>query len=106
MQRRPEAERSFECATASGKQDIPGIALARRSAALHPGDGTMRNLELRMLRATRELLDRPPIAIPRRKIRLSKARVLTQYRVHETDAFNQIGPVDGGNRAHTGNDVA
>ena len=54
----------------------------------------------------RELFDGVAIAIARRKIHLREVAVGAQRRIDETDALEELRPIDGGHQAHAGDRVS
>ena len=61
---------------------------------------------LRAVRTARQLLDGAAVEIARREIHLGKAAAGGKYVVDEADALEQFRPIDVGDQAHTGDDVA
>ncbi len=65
----------------------------------------MRHLDLRPTRTPREHLDPGPVLVPGREIHGGESGNGAQDFVHEADALEEPGPVDGGYPSHAGDDV-
>ncbi len=59
-----------------------------------------------MSRAARQLFDRVPVAIPRREVHGGEVAVGAERRIDETDALEELRPIDGGHEAHAGDYIA
>ena len=115
-QRDAESQLPLEVPASARDQEVAGILLAARVLlavvarqallALGRPDRAPGHLELRVLRASRELLDRVAIAIARRKIHVREVAALAERRIDETDALEELRPIDGGHQAHAGDRVA
>ena len=110
-QRRPEADRPFECRASPGKEVIPRIALAAFPGSLVRGplrcqDGAVRDVEFRELGAAGQLLNDGAVEVPRREIHVRKTGAGCKYFIDEADALEQLRPIDVGNQTHACNDVA
>jgi len=64
------------------------------------------NVELCAVGAARQFLDGTAIKIARRKIHVAKRATGRQHVVHQTDALEQLRPINVRNHAHAGDDVA
>ena len=96
----------FERPATACDQQVARIALARRVATARGPHRAARNLDLCVFRATCEFLNRLPVAVARREVHLPEAGVRPQDRIDEADAFEQVCPVDGGDRTHARDHVA
>ena len=111
-QRRPEADRNLECAATAGDQVIAGICAAIRLGAhestcrLRRPNGGAGDVEFRAVRTARQFLDGAAIEIARREIHVAKRAAAGERFVHQADALEHLGPIDVGNHAHAGDDVA
>ena len=65
-----------------------------------------RHLDLRSPRTPGEQLDLGSVLVPRRKIEGREPGSGAEDLVHQTDALEELGPVDGGHPTHAGDDVA
>ena len=116
VQWRAESERGLEAPASGGDQVVTGIllaleclvcgALAARARLARGLNRAARDLELRPLGAARELLDREAVAIAGRKVHLREVTLGAQRVVDETDALEQLGPVDRGDQAQARDRVA
>ena len=99
--RRPPAIRWNPGSASRGSWRISGSGRtpARRQ------NGTC-NLQLRQLRAARQLLYRGAIRIPRREVQVGEVAAAAQRIVHQAYALEHLGPVDFGDEPHAGDDVA
>ena len=95
------------------EQIIAGIAPAiagrvrlRTRAVLRCHDGTARDVDLRVVRTPRQLLDGAAIEIARREIHVRKSAAGGKHVVDEADSLEQLRPIDVGDQAHAGDDVA
>jgi hypothetical protein len=70
------------------------------------GDHLPRHLELGSAGAARELLDGVTVAVAGREVHGAEVTVGSQRLVDEADAFEELGPVEGGHRPHAGDHVA
>ena len=69
-------------------------------------DGAVRDLDLGAIRAARQFLDGAAIEIARREIHLGKSARSGEHVVDKADALEQLSPIDVGDHAHAGDDVA
>ena len=111
--RRPEADGRLECAASAGEKVVAGISAAicldadRRACRLFCClDGGAGDVEFRAVGAPRQFLDGAAIEIARREIHVAKRAAGGEHFVHQADALEQLGPIDVGNHAHAGDDVA
>ena len=87
---------------ASGRR----VGRPRRRGPLRMGDHLPRHLELGSAGASRELLDGVTVAVAGREVQGAEVAVGSQRLVDEADAFEELGPVEGGHRPHAGDHVA
>ena len=73
---------------------------------LRSQDGATRDLDLGAIRAARQFLDGAAIEIARREIHLGKGARSGEHVVNNANALEQLSPIDVGDHAHTGDDVA
>src|ERR1039457_2561171 len=73
---------------------------------LNAAHDTFCNFNFRVFRSTREILDGVAVVISCRKIHVGKVGVIAENFVYKADAFKEYLPVECGNQAHAGNDVA
>ena len=105
-QRRPEPEPSLEGTASPRDEVIAGKALAPRAPEPATCIARSRDLQLRVPRTSRQLLDRVAATVARREVRLRVIRVCAQHGVDEAHGFEQIRPVDRRDRAHAHDHVA
>jgi hypothetical protein len=74
-----------------------------RAGQLH---GLARHLELSSLRSPGQHLHLCPVHVARGEIHRGEPRNGSEHFVHHTDALEKLGPVDGGEPPHAGDDVA
>ncbi len=68
--------------------------------------GRSRHVDLVMGAAPREVLDRVPVPVARREVHSGDARARAERLVDQTDALEEVRPVDGRQQPHAGDDVA
>jgi hypothetical protein len=98
------ADRRLEGAAPAGDQVVAGISFTPG-----PGggrEGRLRDLQLRALRAARELLDRVAVEVARGEVHPIEAARRAQRVVDQADALHQLRPVHVGDEPHAGDDVA
>ena len=111
MRRRPKADRRLERGATSAEKVIARIAPAafhhaRVCGLLRGHDCAVRDLDLGAIRAARQFLDGAAIEIARREIHLRKSASSGERVVDKAYALEQLSPIDVGDHAHTGDDVA
>ncbi len=109
--RRPVTDRDLEPTASAGEEVIARIAPAVVGRVgvrgLRGGrDGAAGDVDLGTFRAARQLLDGAAIEIAGRKIHVAKVAAAGQHVVDQADALEQLRPVDVGDQAHAGDDVA
>ena len=102
---RTKSDRPLERSTPPGNQVIARVSLAAVAIACGR-QGRARNLEFAQRRAPRKLLDRAAIKVARRKIHRREVAAGPQRVVDETDALDELRPVDVGDQPHARDDVA
>jgi len=80
---------------------LGAVARAGRRVERPAGD-----LDLAVTRAARQLLDRAPVEITGGKVQRGEIAFGTEHRIDQTHALDQFPPIDRGNQAHAGDDVA
>ena len=110
------AEDRLEAAPAAGDQMVAGIVLAsgdrgparrgleRRLVGCRQGPA--RHLELGVAGAAGEILDGVAVAIAGGEVEGGEVAASPQAGVDQADPLDEIGPVDGRDAAHAGDDVA
>jgi hypothetical protein len=69
-------------------------------------DGAASDIDLGAIRAARQFLDGAAVEVARREIHLGKGARCSEHVVDEADALEQLSPIDVGDHAHAGDDVA
>ena len=64
------------------------------------------NFQFLPVRATRQLLHGTAITIAGREVESREERALVEPRIDQTDAFEQLRPIDTRDEVHAGDDVA
>src|ERR1700676_3260700 len=109
-----ESELSLKTPRAAGDQVITGLALAIGEFAIHRAlrrdsgalDRPSRDIEFGTTGAPRKTFNGTPVKIARGKIHCLEFALGAEFGIDEAYVFEKFRPVDFGDHAHAGDDVA
>ena len=101
----------FEAHAAGADQVVAGIVagfagIGRITEGGHLGHHPLGDFQFRMGRTPGEFLDGMPIAVSGQEVHHRMAAMATQALFHQTHLFHELAPVECGEGAHAGDDIA